>query len=782
LIIRANFVIILIQVLNKFMSIFNFFKKNKTKKETIFQKTKAILKYRGKLLLPVFLFILIISITSIVVYSQQGGGGGMIIDTAGASTIVAFTNTGEHTWVVPDGVTEVDVLVVAGGGGAGSSNAGGGGAGGVIFEENYQVNSGESINIFVGSGGQSGVANSYPAENGENSFFSTLVAIGGGAGASRNCQWPAGDGGSGGGGARDNPVGGSGETGQGNDGGSNPGNSGSGGGGAGFTGSNIRVPGDGLYFGDIFGQQYGEDGWFGGGGAGANNNDGSRTAGGIGGGGVGLCQYAWGSQGCNGGPVHLPPIPNTGGGAGGNSQDDGASGIVLIKYKLDSKLQFSSLNSGLVGHWELNEFDYNPSTFRVSDLTPYSNHGINHGAIFTTDRFGKAGGAMEFNGSSDYIVMNSTGVNTGNSGALVSFFNTYTLSNDAANAERFIISHQTSNPGNDRAYIAMHSGQWQIGLGSTWIRNLGNIIPNKDQVVVLTWKNNSYWLYVDGVEIANGSYSGTVSTNNIPWHISRWSNDTRGYWQGSISDIRVYNRDLSQLEINQLYNSYKPKIIPNLQKGLVLDMSLTSVDYNPSTERVSDRTPYENHGVNNGATFTNEGANFNGTGGLFNGSINIFDSQDLRLTNSKFSFSFWVNHTYNPNIGYSRFLDKKRTTAGASDGYYIAFGEGLANSSHKGLLLSMPGHFTVVGQNNWSFNEWQHVVWTGDGINWKVYINGNETFSEIRSLLPDNNDSNLQIGGRSQDNREMLGQISNVKIYSRALSAEEVELLYARGR
>jgi hypothetical protein len=55
--------------------------------------------------------------------------------------VSAFTEVGEHTWIVPEGVNSVDVLVVAGGGGGGSNKTagtstagGGGGAGGLIFQ------------------------------------------------------------------------------------------------------------------------------------------------------------------------------------------------------------------------------------------------------------------------------------------------------------------------------------------------------------------------------------------------------------------------------------------------------------------------------------------------------------------------------------------------------------------------------------------------------------------------------------------------------------------------
>lgn len=53
--------------------------------------------------------------------------------------VSAFTNVGEHTFVVPDGVYNVDVLVVAGGGGGGYRHGAGGGAGGVLYTEKYSA-------------------------------------------------------------------------------------------------------------------------------------------------------------------------------------------------------------------------------------------------------------------------------------------------------------------------------------------------------------------------------------------------------------------------------------------------------------------------------------------------------------------------------------------------------------------------------------------------------------------------------------------------------------------
>ncbi len=264
--------------------------------------------------------------------------------------VEAYTNSGNFK--VPSGVTEVDVLVVAGGGGGGGSPlAGGGGAGGVVYESGYSVTPGQNIGIVVGNGGN---GNTGPTaapwqqtdaalcgDNGENSSFGSIVAIGGGGGG-RYQNLAAKDGGSGGGAgylttgaSAEQPASASG--GDGNDGGDAAAapNYGSGGGGgaseAGTDGITTQGGdgGDGVYYGNIFGDQYGENGYFAGGGGGSVYNSTNSGSGGNGGGG----------DGGNTATAAQDAISNTGGGGGGAERahtgkgGDGGSGIVLIRYK-----------------------------------------------------------------------------------------------------------------------------------------------------------------------------------------------------------------------------------------------------------------------------------------------------------------------------------------------------------------------------------------------------------------------------------------------------------------
>ena len=307
--------------------------------------------------------------------------GLILIGLTGAAAqegeIQAFTEVGEHTWEVPPQVDEVDVLVVGGGGGGGATRGSGGGAGAAVFIEDYDVSSRSDISLRVGDGGsggfndgdsdecQYGAADN--AENGSASEFAGLEASGGGAGAPHDCDGHAGGSG---GGAGTSPNGASGDefkdpgaalnTSFGKQGGESDENCGrtglaGGGGGAGEKGTDsvcssgvIEQPGDGgdgIYFGDVFGEEYGEEGYFAGGGGGGHegrtdiSGEVRESYGGLGGGGDSAAPSDGQSSSANGEDGQS----NTGGGGGGGNYEtgpggDGGSGIVLVKYQSDFRI------------------------------------------------------------------------------------------------------------------------------------------------------------------------------------------------------------------------------------------------------------------------------------------------------------------------------------------------------------------------------------------------------------------------------------------------------------
>ncbi|MEI6972259.1 MAG: glycine-rich domain-containing protein, partial [bacterium] len=291
------------------------------------------------------------------------GTGGTSTNDLSGYRIHIFTNSG--TLSLPMGVN-ADVLVVAGGGGGGSRMGGGGGGGGVVTGFIAVASGNTTVTVGAGGTGSPSGSASIAGRNGSNSVFGSLVAIGGGGGASRydSRDSPAGSGGSGGGAAGNGrpPYGGDstsinygglrglGTPGQGYDGGSGGGQwYPAGGGGAGSPGLNTPGHGGTGVVSAILGTSYYWGG--GGGGSGYSGNGGNGGAGGGGGGAVGATTggsgYNNGSAGGGGAINTACDTPggnagaNTGGGGGGGSHDDannyggnGGSGIVVVRYSI----------------------------------------------------------------------------------------------------------------------------------------------------------------------------------------------------------------------------------------------------------------------------------------------------------------------------------------------------------------------------------------------------------------------------------------------------------------
>ncbi len=77
-------------------------------------------------------------------------------------------------------------------------------------------------------------------------------------------------------------------------------------------------------------------------------------------------------------------------------------------------------------------------------------------------------------------------------------------------------------------------------------------------------------------------------------------------------------------------------------------------------------------------------------------------------------------------------------------------------------------------------NVWYHIVGTWDGTYQKIYINGKLENIASPQVLIGNFDSNLYIGayGGNIPQYAINGTIDDIRIYDRALSAEEIYQLY----
>jgi hypothetical protein len=189
--------------------------------------------------------------------------------------------------------------------------------------------------------------------------------------------------------------------------------------------------------------------------------------------------------------------------------------------------------------------NFNVSEVQTADTTPNANHGIVYGATQETD-------SMTFDGTDDRIKPSDIELGT-----------TYTLSawfNILDDSGRVIIGHGSNSSGTnyDRArFFPRIDGHLVYTHGFHTNQNgiEGGIITAGQwhHGVVVYDKTNAY-LYLDGDLV--GSQSNFIEydlDNNLNIGCRFDASSASLFFNGSIKDVRIYNRALTTTEINRLY-------------------------------------------------------------------------------------------------------------------------------------------------------------------------------------------------------------------------------------
>jgi hypothetical protein len=206
-----------------------------------------------------------------------------------------------------------------------------------------------------------------------------------------------------------------------------------------------------------------------------------------------------------------------------------------------------TLTNGLVGYW--------PFCGNANDASGNGNNGTVNGATLTTDRFGNANSAYSFDGVDDAINISHQSIfNMGNNYTVNSWFNVQNY-----NSVRTVINKNITGDGkNDYFNISVLNGS-----GILYLQFGNGIVPDtigtNYAITTGIWHNvsmimgDSVSLYLDGVLIGKKLRQINPLQNTNPIAIGQWINQGI-YFHGKIDDITIYNRSLSQSEIQQLYN------------------------------------------------------------------------------------------------------------------------------------------------------------------------------------------------------------------------------------
>lgn len=420
-----------------------------------------------------------------------------------------------------------------------------------------------------------------------------------------------------------------------------------------------------------------------------------------------------------------------------------------------------SLNKGLVGYWKMDEASWTNdcSTLTVTDSSGNGNNGKScpNGSGPTTNMPAKFGKAGYFDGSNDYVrIENSTTLNP--TSALT--ISAWIYPRDTtAEYDRVVQKAWTSDAGpwNEYAINRSASAQtYQFCLGFTdssgaCATTTSSAPLNAWTHLVGTYDGTVMKIYFNGVQEGSTATNKTIQSNTIPVYIAA-NYYNREYVNGDIDEVRIYNRTLSQMEINQLYN-FAPAPIGYWKFDDATGNSVSDSSINGNAGSWSNQ--YSNSHWSQGKF--NYAGNFNGV----NDYVTVTDTAILNP--GKITVSAWV-----------------KTSAAASD--YIVYkynpnspwqGYALGFSASNQVSFWDGGGAWVNGTTNVADNRWHYLTGTYDGTTTRVYVDGVFQGSAVQTASM-TYAVNLNIGAYGGSNYFFPGSIDDVKIYNYARTPDQI--------
>ncbi|MBN2592692.1 MAG: hypothetical protein JXA81_04220, partial [Sedimentisphaerales bacterium] len=165
---------------------------------------------------------------------------------------------------------------------------------------------------------------------------------------------------------------------------------------------------------------------------------------------------------------------------------------------------------------------------------------------------GVSGGAILLDGTSTaHVEVPSTGM-LATSGTIAVWGY---LSAPQPGQTRYFFGHTTQPPYNNRIQMYMDgtNTELDLGLGSSHTVQTNVMVLELETwyYIALTWDNGNYVIYVDGDEVASGSYTGLAAIYDFLWIGNDGNPETEGTeaFGGLIDEVRIYNRALNGAEI-----------------------------------------------------------------------------------------------------------------------------------------------------------------------------------------------------------------------------------------
>ena len=220
------------------------------------------------------------------------------------------------------------------------------------------------------------------------------------------------------------------------------------------------------------------------------------------------------------------------------------------------------VSEGLVGRW-MGGVKGVPVLGTVRDLSSKGNDGT-----LVADAFVNGDG-LQLDGTGDYVEFSTVSANTGISQNTKGSVTAWAKTSDSSYQTLFSMTSTTSNNrlvvfgfSSFSAYVQAYDNEEYNDLYKTTT----TFTDGKWHHIAITSDATTWKIFVDGID---QPLVAVVGANNGKWFSSIGVTESTSprigylnptytyYWNGTLSDTRIYNKALVQSEISQIYNTTK---------------------------------------------------------------------------------------------------------------------------------------------------------------------------------------------------------------------------------
>lgn len=468
------------------------------------------------------------------------------------------------------------------------------------------------------------------------------------------------------------------------------------------------------------------------------------------------------------------------------------------------------LNTSLIGHWKLDE----TSGTTAADSSSSGLNGTMQGGLSGTNDsvVGQLDGALDFNGTSDYIDIDQAFNGVGDF-----TFAAWFRADQAVPDTGDIVSERENASNVQQTQLILT--RLNAGKADLRIRNSSGTLNSVTTTqsyddglwhhAVFQREGSTIRIYMNGgAEIVQttGAVTGDVvdATNRL--RIGAMVGSSK-FFPGPIDDVRIYNRALSSSEVVSLYSLKIPgKITYNTDDNVMIfsdGQDWVPMGPNSPSEEINNFSGLVgwwkmNDGTGSGtvtddstnsnmATLTNMNASDDWVDGKYLDALDFDGSNDYlsipdsaALEPANITLAAWIYLDAAPSSTNAIF-QKPRSTPGSNGSCYSLFVSSTAEAAMYARSTAT-GTKTARSPDLLSSGRWYHMVGTADGSNIKIYVDGvlKATTAFPSSLECLGTSAGTDIGASNNGSMESFfnGKIDDARIYNRALSDAEVALLY----